>query len=69
MGEEGLSGTSYRLAGRDSTYWLVFLAVQDSSISDIVRLSVGLSQLTIRAYNHYNHYNHYRDSDLDLDLD
>ena len=27
----------------------VFLAVQDSSISDIVCLSVGLSQLTIRA--------------------
>ena len=32
-------------------------------------LSLGLSQLTIRAYNHYNHYNHCRDSDLDLDLD
>ena len=27
-----------------------FLAVQDSSITDIVCLSVGLSQLTIRAY-------------------
>ena len=50
-----------------STKHNVFLAVQDSSISDIVGLSVGLSQLTIRAYNHYNHYNHYRDSDLDLD--
>ena len=53
-----------------------FLAVQDSSKTDIVDLSVGRSQLTIRAYNHYNHYNHYkhynhynhyRDSDLDLD--
>ena len=40
-----------------STKHNVFLAVQDSSISDIVGLSVGLSQLTIRAYNHYNHYN------------
>ena len=37
------------------------LAVQDSSITDIVNLSVGRNQLTIRAYNHY------RDSDLDLD--
>ena len=53
-----------------------FLAVQDSSISDIVCLSVCRSQLTIRAYNHcnhynhynhYKHYNHYRDSDLDCE--
>jgi len=52
----------------------IFLAVQDSSKSDIVCRSVCQSQLTIRAYNryiHYNHYNHYnhnnryRDSDLD----
>ena len=37
----------------------IFLAVQNSSISDIVCRSVGLCQLTIRAYNYYNHYNHY----------
>ena len=49
-----------------------YLAVQDSSISDIVCPLVCLCQLKIRAYNHYNHnnhYNHYRDSTLDLDLD
>ena len=47
-----------------------FLAVQDSSISDIVGLSVGRSQLTIRAYIDYIDYNDcndHRDSDLDLD--
>ena len=34
---------------------MIFLAVQDSSITDIVDLSVGRNQLTIRAYNHYHH--------------
>ena len=43
------------------TFSLFFLAVQGSSISDSVGLSVGLSQLTIRAYNHHNHYNHYKE--------
>ena len=62
----------------------IFLAVQDSSITDIVCLSVPWSQLTIRAcndfndYNDYNDYydyynqndyNDYRDSDINLDLD
>ena len=50
----------------------MFLAVQGSSITDIVCLSVPWSQLTIRAYNDfndyndYNYYKDYRDSDLDL---
>ena len=34
----------------------VFLAVQDSSIGDIV--SQSLSHLLISACNHHNHYNH-----------
>ena len=42
----------------------VFLAVQDSSISDIVCRSVGPLEPT---NNDYYDYNDYRDSDLDLD--
>ena len=54
-----------------------FLAVQDSSIGDLVTESVSESCFDFRAEqsraeynncNHYNIYKHYRDSDLDLDL-
>ena len=59
-----------------------FLAVQDSSIGDLVTQSlrhvlISESRAEYNHYNHYNHYDHYnlynhysdRDSDLDLDLD
>ena len=57
-----------------------FLAVQDSSIDDLVSQSDFWFQRYndysdsnhynhYDHYNHYNHYNEYRDSDLDLDSD
>ena len=54
-----------------------FLAVQDSSIGDVVTqwVSEWVSQVLISAtwelnrYNHYNLCNHYRDRDSNLDLD
>ena len=47
--EKSKSGSNKRESSRLLNNFVSFLAVQDSSISDIVGLSVGRSQLTIRA--------------------
>ena len=45
------------------------LAVQDSTIGDLVTQSLSQVTFDFSVYNDYNDYNAYRYSDLDLYLD